>query len=149
MNNRKRKKWLKKHGKYIPNSELWNLNSTIAEYILPRLKKFRKYNQGCPVIDGINSFKEWQDTLDKMIIAFEYLVTNDDWWIDNPKYDYSSGLHMKFEETDSKNYVRAILDEEDWVKDIKENHDKEQERRDKVIEEGLQLFAKWFRHLWW
>lgn len=40
--------------------------------------------------------EKWDKTLDKMILAFEYIL-HDDWWIDNPKYDYTDGLHIKFE----------------------------------------------------
>ena len=41
------------------------------------------------------------------------------------------------------------MKEEDWVAEIRENHEKEEMRRNQVIEEGLQLFAKWYMHLWW
>lgn len=42
MKKRQRKKWLKKHGKYVSYSDLWNLDITIAKFVLPRLKKFKK-----------------------------------------------------------------------------------------------------------
>ena len=42
MRKRQRKKWLKKHGKYVPYSDLWSLDITIANFVLPRLKKFKK-----------------------------------------------------------------------------------------------------------
>lgn len=42
MNTRQRKKQLKKNGNYIPIKELFNLYSTIAEFVIPRLKEFKK-----------------------------------------------------------------------------------------------------------
>lgn len=55
---------------------------------------------------------------------------------------------MKTEETENKTSVRINFEEDDWVKEIKENNYKERDRRRAVIDEGLQLFAKWFQHLW-
>lgn len=46
------------------DSETWNLNCSIAEYILPRLKRYKEINMVC-----------WDDgVLEKMILAFEYYV---------------------------------------------------------------------------
>lgn len=43
------KKFRKQREKYgFDNSELWNLNTTIAKFILPRLKAFRKDIYGIP-----------------------------------------------------------------------------------------------------
>lgn len=144
MKKRQRKKWLKKHGKYVSNSDLWSLDITIAEFVLPRLKKFKKENDAYPGVDEMNTPEKWDEALDKMILAFEYVISWDDWWFGNPKYDYSSGLHMKTNKTS----VRINFEEDDWVKEIKENNYKERDRRRAVIDEGLQLFAKWFQHLW-
>lgn len=42
MNTRQRKKQLKKNGDYISLEELWNFDKTIAKFLVPRLKQFRK-----------------------------------------------------------------------------------------------------------
>ena len=39
MNNRQRKKWLKKQDLYVNPKETWSLDITFAKYIVPRLKK--------------------------------------------------------------------------------------------------------------
>lgn len=54
-------------------SELWTLDATIAKFILPRLKMFRKYNYSTP--DSINKV-EWDHILDEMIIGFELIVSD-------------------------------------------------------------------------
>lgn len=148
MNNRQRKKWQKKHGLYIAPNELWNLDYTIAEFILPRLKKFKKESMGYPDQGEMDTPEKWNAALDKMILAFEYIL-NDNWWIGNPEYDYSDGLHIGFEKDDKTGWHKVVISEDDWVKDVSQRRDNEDQRRKQVINEGLQLFTKWFRHLWW
>lgn len=146
MNKRQRKKWLKKHGKYVSRSELWSMPYTLAEYILPRLKLYRKDAWGYPGVDEVSTFEDWMNIIDKMIISFEYIIEEDNWWIDNPKYDYTNGL--KFERfLNDDGMWQTNLTEEDWIKPIKEAHFIELKRRQDVIEEGLQLFSKWFQRL--
>lgn len=52
------------------DSELWNLNSTITSFILPRLKAFRDETVSYP--DGMTR-EEWESIIDEMIAAFELL----------------------------------------------------------------------------
>lgn len=145
MRQRMRKKWLKKHGQYIAPKELWNLDYTVAKFILPRLIKFKENSSGFPGYDEADTMDKWQDILQKMITAFEYIVTDDDWWIDDPSYDYSECLHV---ETDNvAKIINFYLD--DWAKEIEKNQSAERDRRNEVIREGLELFSKYFRHLWW
>lgn len=119
MRKRQRKKWLKKHGKYVPYSDLWSLDITIANFVLPRLKKFKKENIGYPGIEEMDTPEKWDEALDKMILAFEYVIHEFDWWLDD-----------------------------EYVTKIKNSCLAEEKRRQAVISEGLQLFAKWFRYLW-
>ena len=133
MRKRQRKKWLKKHGKYVSYSDLWNLDITIANFVLPRLKKFKEEDDGCPEREEMNTPEKWSEVLDKMILAFEYVVSWDDWWWDNPKYDYLS--------------AKSKYDDE-YVTKIRNSYLAEVKRRETVISEGLELFAKWFRDLW-
>lgn len=133
MRKRQRKKWLKKHGKYVPYSDLWNLDITIANFVLPRLKKFKKENIGYPGRKEMDTPEKWDEALDKMILAFEYIISWDDWWLDDPKY----------------NYIRAESKYDDeYVTKIRNSYLAEDKRRQVAIREGLELFAKWFRDLW-
>lgn len=146
MRQRMRKKWLKKHGQYIAPKELWNLDYTVAKFILPRLIKFKENSSGFPGYDEADTMDKWQDILQKMITAFEHIVTDDDWWIDDPRYDYSDGIHIEIDK-DKKTLFHFRID--DWAKEIENNRDTEQDRRNEAIKEGLELFSKYFRHLWW
>ena len=58
--------------------ELWNLDITLTELILPRLKAFKEMDRkGYPVIEGIDPQDEkktteaWEGILDDMIKGFE------------------------------------------------------------------------------
>ena len=136
MNNRQRKKWLKQQGLYVNPKETWNLDINLAKYILPRLKKFKKFNNGHPGIGEMDTPEKWDEALDKMIQAFEYVIDWDEYWLDDPKYDYF-------------NYIDEFGKYTERYEEIKENKRMEDIRRLAAINEGLQLFAKYYMNLWW
>ena len=53
------------------DTELWNLDFTIARFVAPRLKAFKEILHGYP---PSLTFEEWKATLDKMILAFDLLT---------------------------------------------------------------------------
>ena len=134
MNNRQRKKWLKQQGLYVSPKETWNLDITFAKYIIPRLKKFKKLNNGYPGREEMDTPEKWDKALDKMIQAFEYVVNEFDWWTNNSKYGCL--------DTESKY-------DDKYVAKINKSYFDEEKRRQVVINEGLQLFAKYYIDLWW
>lgn len=149
MNKRKRKKWLKKHHLYVNPKETWNLDYSIAKYVLPRLKLFKKLENGYPGRGEMDTIEKWDAALDKMILAFQYIIEGDDWWIDNPEYDYIKGCHF-YDKVSKNGKTRQLMcTEEDWVAIVRKKHDEEDKRRHKCIKEGLELFGKYFRDLWW
>lgn len=85
-----------------PIVEIWNTETALAWVIAPRLRAFKDLDKhGCP--SDFKDLKEWNDTIQKMIDAFELM------------------------------------------KDEYHNFDEEQE---KTIQEGLDLFHKYYRKLW-
>lgn len=64
------------------NSETWSLDSTIARFIEPRLRVFKEIHGGYP---GNLTEEKWDEILDKMIKAFEY-INNEDLGIDESKH---------------------------------------------------------------
>lgn len=126
MNKRIRKKQLKKHGEYVDPRECWDLDCTIAKFIIPRLKVFKRDSDCYPGYGDIDSSEDWLKILDKMILAFEYVLENDTWWINDSRYKY-----FAFDD------------------DANERYNKEYTRRREVIKEGLGLFAEYFMALWW
>ena len=55
--------------------ELWNLDHTIAQFILPRLKAFKLYADGYPV--GLTE-KKWNYILKEMIWSFELFAAGEE-----------------------------------------------------------------------
>lgn len=81
MNKRIRKKNLKKINAYVNPKETWSLDTTIAKYILPRLKLFKKLNNGYPQGRyGIQTMEDWNKQLDKMIEAFDFAANKFEGW---------------------------------------------------------------------
>ena len=77
------KKYRKQYQKFgFDATETWNLDSTIAQFIVPRLKYFRKNLVGYP---GDLTEKKWYKILDKMIFSFEVTLNNYDYF-DCTKY---------------------------------------------------------------
>lgn len=70
------------------DSETWSLDSTIAKFIEPRLRRFKEIKAGYP---ASMSEEEWDATLDKMIYAFECI--NKDNTFDNEEY-VNEGLDL-------------------------------------------------------
>ena len=94
---------LKKNGFCDP--ETWSLDVVIAEFILPRLIRFKEISKGYP--NGLLTEKKWISILDKMIFSFEYVLNTE---------------------------------EGDLIPD---------KLGDEKFEEGMVLFAEYFRSLWW
>ena len=55
--------------------ETWNLDVAMAYFILPRLKRFKELNNGYP---GEITPEKWDEVLDKMIFAFDFILNEDD-----------------------------------------------------------------------
>lgn len=127
MNNRKRKKWLKKHNKYISDNELWSFDYTICEWIVPRLKKFKEVNCAYPGVEPMDTPEKWDEALDKMIRAFELAkydpIDLDENLKPNYEYDFSKPFDM--------DKYKEIYDK--WKNEV---------------DEGMMLFATWFTSLW-
>lgn len=90
------------HKNDFPIEEVWNTDITISQLIVPRLQAFKALDKhGHP--DGFKDMREWNNTIQKMIDAFEVMK-----------------------------YVQSL------------NTDDEK----RTVEEGLDLFCKYFRNLW-
>jgi len=57
-----------KHG--FDDTELWNLDTTLAQFILPRLKRFKRIQHGYP--SDFKSAAAWRKKIDSFIWAFEF-----------------------------------------------------------------------------
>lgn len=71
------------------DSETWSLRDTIANFILPRLKRYREIIEGF-IVNNDNLYED----IDKSIIAFELVVRDDGSLILNKEEEkqYSEGI---------------------------------------------------------
>ena len=74
------KRWIKhfyqRRTRGWDDSDTWSLDHTIAKFVLPRLKLFRKIDFGYPA--GLTS-EEWNWILDEMIWAMEFNASGEKW----------------------------------------------------------------------
>lgn len=130
--------------------DLWSLDHTLALVILPLLVEYRKSKRyGVPTGLDISyipledaeedkEMQEWNAIIDKMIWSFEQLVNDenieDDFWIVKPDFDDCKT---------GSDFVDRIN------KGTGGKYDYEaRKKHDEKIQEGLELFGKYFRNLW-
>lgn len=157
----------------IDNFDTWSLDHTLALVIFPALMQLKQHHHGIPnefadVGGDDNSYsqmsfdfykethdeafnlgcKRWEETLDKMIWSFYQIIVDDD-----SKYHHGT-MKFDWEKTD-KTYPNPISGKiEDTFKMIDKNpedhwydmigHMEHQKR----IQEGLELFGKYYQNLW-
>lgn len=118
----------------IKYKDICSLDITLARFILPRLKFFRKETFSYPY--GF-TLEEWKDFLDKMILSFELILDTSEPDFGEHKYHIekiSDKLSKLVEDSDSTFDSEAYMK---WHKD-----------RQKTIEKGLKIFAEHFQDLW-
>ena len=154
----------------IDNYDTWSLDHTLALIIYPALLQLKATKQGVPnefasepasnqeTFDFYQEsyddewkagLERWDETLDKMIWSFEQLIKGDydeQYHHGEPKYEwvksdkkYSNPITGKIEDT------FQMVDknpDEHWYDSV--GHQKHDER----IQEGLELFGKYFRSMW-
>jgi hypothetical protein len=132
----------------IDDYDVWNMDSTLAMIVHPMLIKLKKDKQGFPCAipddDIMNNpvleeeyyaekHKEWQAILDKMIWSFEQLTL--DHYGEDQCYSYDKP------EDDTKRTFQECLNAFTWDREGLKRHNEK-------IQEGLELFGKYFRSLW-
>ena len=64
--------WSQKHN--YPIAEVWNTNNTLAQLIAPRLQTFKELDKHCIPV-GFSDMRQWNNTIQQMIDAFELMKT--------------------------------------------------------------------------
>ena len=118
----------------IKYKDVINLDRTIARFILPRLKFFKKKTYTYPISFTI---EEWKSTIDKIILAFELIL-------DDHKPDFGN---LKYHIEKANNGYWKMVEDPNSTFD-KEAYEKWLNDKDIKIKEGLKLFADNFQNLW-
>lgn len=121
---------------HIDEWDTWNLDHTLALIIVPCLKQLRDTNHGHP---SDLTEEEWINIQNKMIWAFEQILDND-----NEDQFFSGKADIYFEEIPGTDLSELKRGPKDTFKLDYEGLARHRE----MIQEGLDLFAKYFRDLW-
>jgi hypothetical protein len=89
------------------DAETWDLSSVIAEFILPRLIRFKELNNGFP--GGFTS-EEWDAILDQIIFAF-------DWSLHDLDEKYNK-LTIEEREINWKKYEKGMEQFSKWFRQL-------------------------------
>lgn len=143
---------------HVDPYDAWNADHTLALIIVPVLKELKKGLHGCPidfctlaedgytVLDSDEACARWELAIDKMIWAFQQVVDDneDDFWIQKGEWD--------FEDAVSEEDREGLPDDEPvsrlkWIVEPIRNDDAYYAYMDRM-QEGFDLFGKYFRNLW-
>ena len=150
--------------------DLWSIDDWFMEIMPKMLTDFKKNLNGCPshfIIndDGTrdkdieNGMKDWEDIIDRMIFCFKEM--NDDTC--SMKNEYEDEYHKQlykpnegksvkdwFIKNENENTYR--LNKGEVEPELEENYGKKifeiEEYKDKMKNEGFELFNKYFWNLW-
>lgn len=123
----------------FPLYQAWDFKSWHANIVLPRLEHLKNNLNGHPCV--VESIEKWEEILDKIIWAFEH---HDDFI--PPVYSEDFDHRHEITEEDHPTLGKLIVSKSmnttgtvDWSP-IKNHQDK--------VQEGLDLFAKYYVDLW-
>lgn len=119
----------------VSNKECWSLTHTFTDFILPRLKHFKKMKRNAYPSDL--TLEQWEEILDELIWTFEYI--QDDGMTIN-----SFPILIKNESLDAYFSREKTKEEKHLIYEWQNEYNKLEERKDR----GLGLFAKYYHHLW-
>jgi len=119
----------------VSDRECWSLHETLTSFILPRLKHFKKMKRYAHVSDLTEM--QWEDILDEIIWTFEYIKDEGETMNPFPIFRKDEPLdeYLKREKTE---------EEKQLLRDWSARSKLLEQRREK----GLNLFAKYYIHLW-
>jgi len=121
----------------IDKWDTWNLDNTLALIIHPALIQLRDTTHGYP--GTLKSMKQWTIILNKMIFAFDSILRKSE--IDDSFH--SGDMDLQFEKLENGMTKTSIGPKSTWKFDSKAA-----KRHNKKVQEGLDLFAKYYMGLW-
>lgn len=137
------------------DSDCWSLSETFADFVLPRLKRYKEMVHGYPSLLNIEDdnyeegMRQWKEIIDKMIYSFE-VISND---YDNVKMEDAGGkldfvpIQNKDEKYSTIEYIGTEEQKKQHEFDLKQ-YTKAIKTERKKVNEGLMLFAKYYECLW-
>ena len=125
----------------IDKCDGWSLDHTLALIIAPSLEKFKENVRGYP--QGISQSK-WHEYLDKMIWSFKEIVSNQS---NQPKLPSRIDQWKDRDEESMTNFLEHLT-QASYAEGDLEKYRMDMKEYSCRLQGGLDLFAKWYRHLW-
>jgi hypothetical protein len=146
----------------IDHYDTWNMDSTLAQIILPMLKQLNATKQGAPLVEDAdvpehlrstaapakaneydtddNHFARWEWVMEELIWTFTQLHPDSDW-----ESQYHTGeIDIVWGKPDTKGSVKMLRGPKDTHKFDVDGYQRHQAR----ITNGLRLFGTYYRGLW-
>jgi len=119
----------------IHNYDVWSLDHTLAQIIVPALQKLKKQKHGTPYVDFEDAPDHLlPDDLEEALRKMNYDGTTDEFFHD--RWDWALGeMIFAFEA-----YKNAIFLDVEYLENEEENNER--------VENGMRLFAKYYGALW-
>lgn len=98
---RKRLKYLwQRKTRGFDDTEVWNLDYSISEFVYPRLKEFIRVKKEHDFFQpaSIDDYKDWITKLEKMLKAFELIKKDSEWLNVNPTPEESAARDKEIHE---------------------------------------------------
>jgi hypothetical protein len=142
--------------------DTWNMDSTLAQIILPMLKQLNATKQGAPLVEDedvpehlrstaapakanewdtdANHFARWEWIMEELIWTFTQLHPDSDW-----ESQYHTGkIDIAWGKPDTKGTVEMLRGPKDTHQFDVDGYQRHQAR----ISNGLRLFGTYYRGLW-
>lgn len=132
----------------FPDHHMWSLDYFLAKVIVKRLKAFKDYKRkGHPIFDGDSKFEKFKEEKLKIDgMQIEKLFNGDDYTIEEAYWDsVLEKMIWSFEYT--INGYTPYKEELGYRFPIEDSHKLDKQYYD-YYEEGMKLFAEYFRNLW-
>lgn len=121
----------------VSDKECWDLSNNFTNYILPRLKHFKKMDRfGFPV--GLTE-EQWEATLDEIIWSFEYAKDPD---VFNPIPE-----HWQLKNESLADFLNREKTSEE--KKCNEEYLEKCKELEEKRKKGFQLFVEYYQNLWY
>lgn len=153
----------------VENGDLWDMDVTLARVIFPVLKKYRKLydrkngHTGMPMDfaanpcepegpENVDRLEDWLICLDKMVYSFGWLAKGRGW--EGPVEDeffkeYDRCIKAYKKEMNVSFRAQLSFDEQmKIIRPIAARYQKQFDDHHTKIQEGINLFAKYYGALW-
>ena len=140
--------------------DLWDVDTFHTNLIIDGLTDFKKDNNGFPgeFLDLPDGAEKWDSIIDEIILHFRNYRDVDDICINEYEEPWFNRLQelTEYGTDEVSGYLFQRVNEDDFTEDDDVLRKKYYDRCNEICEwrknelkQGMELFTKWYEHLWW